>query len=435
MNALAYWLTSGLLYGTALFVFAWLLTVTVLKNAHPATRALSFGLVLIKFVLPFGASVSLPQTSSSGAMSVLTVSVVESGAIERAIPWQELLLLTWLAGVSAITLRRWWRHRVLVRSLGPAGAPGARVRELAGLLGVRAPMVILREGGELARGPCLVGVWRSVLVLPARATGAEFDAMVVHELMHLRRHDPLWRALQAVVETLFFFWPVVRIASRQLSLAREEACDLAVVESGVIGRARYAEVLLQLGLEASPSLAMAAQPSHLERRILMVLSGKKQQRRWLAVAVVVFAGLAGASASVWRDADSADALGGEVQKYFVQPTPVRLSTRGGTIDERVLNTQMLTDRSLIDGCYLAFLADHPGVSGTVLLHFTVKTDGTVAGQCQEEGTTLPMEVGRCISERLEWMRLPLPLGMEDVELQYRFDFVAPPGLQSSGTPT
>lgn len=440
MNGLAHWLTSGLFYGTALFVLASLLSVTVLKKAHPATRALLFGLVLIKFIVPFGASVSLPAAAPSSAVSMLTVSIVESGPTARAMPWQELLMLAWAAGVLAIALRRFWKHRALVRALGRASAPPPRVIELAANMGVRAPDVVHADGSSgsaMQCAPCLVGVLRPVLVLPAGVSGAEFDAMVVHELMHLRRRDPLWRALQAVVETLFFFWPVVKLASRQLSLAREEACDLAVVESGVIGRARYAEVLLHLGLETSASLSMAAQPSHLERRIQMVLSGRKLRPMWLVVAVVAIAGLAGASASVWSDPDPTSLpRADDASKYFSQPAPVRLSIKGGSIDERVLTMKMLTDRAVIDNCYLGFLADHPGVSGSVQLHFTVRADGTVGGQCQEEGTTLPIEVGRCISERLELMNLPRPLLMEDVHLQYRFDFVAPPNqAQPSGTPT
>lgn len=463
MTGLAHWLSSSLLYGTALFALAWVLSVTVLKTAHPAARALMFGLVLIKFVVPFGASLPIAQAPSEAPTMALTVTVLQSGTADRSIPWTDVLLLTWIAGVAAIALRRIWRHVSLLRSLGPAVEPSVRVRELAGKLGVRAPLVSFEphalaesldarsstdarstdalstsaegESAPRALGPCLVGVWRPVLVLPAEASGEDFDAMVVHELMHLRRRDPLWRALQAVVETLFFFWPVVRLASRQLSLAREEACDLAVVESGVIGRARYAEVLLQLGLESSSSLAMAAQPSHLERRIQMVLSGKKLRPMWLVVAVLAIAGLAGASASVWSDPDPTSLPRAE-SKYFTQPTPVRLSVKGGTIDERILNTLMITDRSVIDNCYLAFLADHPGVSGSVQLHFTVKTDGSIGGQCQEVETTLPIEVGRCISDRLQLMNFPRPLGMEDVELQYRFDFVAPPNqAQPSGTPT
>lgn len=62
----------------------------------------------------------------------------------------------------------------------------------------------------------------------------------------------------------------------------------------------------------------------------------------------------------------------------------------------------------------------------LLLHFAVRTDGTVDEACQSKGTTLPIEIGRCVTERLKELRFPMPNDLHDVELEYRFDFVLPP---------
>ncbi|MBL8910260.1 MAG: hypothetical protein JNM17_06110, partial [Archangium sp.] len=54
-------------------------------------------------------------------------------------------------------------------------------------------------------------------------------------------------------------------------------------------------------------------------------------------------------------------------------------------------------------------------------------DGHVGEACQSRGTTLPMEVGLCITNHLKWMQFPMPFDMQNVGLEYRFDFVSPPG--------
>jgi hypothetical protein len=64
-------------------------------------------------------------------------------------------------------------------------------------------------------------------------------------------------------------------------------------------------------------------------------------------------------------------------------------------------------------------------AGSVVLHFTIKTDGTADEGCQSEGTTLPMDIGRCITDRITSWQFPMPYDLQDVTLEYRFDFTPP----------
>lgn len=415
MSALAEWLASGVLHGSTFFAVAWVLSRTVLRGVHPSARAVLFGLVLLKFLVPTGPALDLSLSSATQAVAqqwtsapVMTPS--STAAPTGSPPWQQALVASWAVVVMALGVRRALKHRALLRALGPAQPAPEWLRVLARSQRVDAPHVVTH-----ASGPCLVGVVRPVLVLPEGAAGSEREAMVVHELAHLRRHDPLWRALQAVVDTLFFFWPLTRLASRELSLAREQACDLTVVEAGVISRDCYADLLLQLGLESSTALAMAAQPTHLERRITMVLDSKQRRPRWALVAMLGVAGLAGASATH--------------AAVRAPETPAQLVITqlyvAGSLDGRVVSTQFATRRSELAECYRDFLVDHPGVSGTVVLHFSVQTDGTVGEACQSSGTTLPMEVGRCVSDRLMTWQFPMPTSLASAALEYRFDFGSP----------
>lgn len=419
MSTLAHWLATGVVHGTVFFGAAWLLAVTVLREAHPASRAALFFVALLKFAVPFGPSFELswpaPAASAGPATALAGHVTVVANAASAGTDW---LVAAWLFGVLAIgTVRvvRYVRHRRALRSHAAPPELLERVAELARRAGVaRPPRTVLGESG-----PCLVGAWRPVLVVPPGADGVDMDAMLAHELAHLRRGDPLVRLLQVVVETLFFFWPVVRLASRQLHLAREQACDLAVVETGIIAPARYAELLLELGLASSPTLAMAAQPTHLERRIDMVLSylqEKHPKRRWATVAMLALAGVACSGVSL-----------AAVPAPAVHPPRLKVD---GQLDPRQVQTVIFTNADDVRACYRDFLATHPPAEGKLVLHWAVKDDGSVAETCQSEGTTIPRALGRCVSERVASWRFPPANYSQEASVEYTFEFAnEAPGLE------
>ena len=93
-----------------------------------------------------------------------------------------------------------------------------------------------------------VGVWRPLILFPLgmlnRLSPEEVEAILRHELAHLRRRDHLWQALQQLVITLFFYHPLVYWLGRQLDREREFACD--DLAAGSTGRTTYARALLRV---------------------------------------------------------------------------------------------------------------------------------------------------------------------------------------------
>jgi uncharacterized protein (TIGR03435 family) len=93
------------------------------------------------------------------------------------------------------------------------------------------------------------GIWRAVLLLPAgitdRLTPAQLDAIVAHELCHVRRRDNLATAIHMGVEALFWFHPVVWWLGSRLMEERERACDEEVLLMGGEPEA-YAEGILKI---------------------------------------------------------------------------------------------------------------------------------------------------------------------------------------------
>jgi tetratricopeptide (TPR) repeat protein len=139
-----------------------------------------------------------------------------------------------------------------------------------------------------------MGWLRPVILLPATAmtglTSAQVEAIIAHELAHIRRHDYIVNLLQTVVETLLFYHPAVWWVSRQIRAEREHCCDDLAVE--VCGDATgYARALAELEeLRAAPEPALGAGGPLLGRvrRLLSPPTPRLDRRAsWLAAALVL----------------------------------------------------------------------------------------------------------------------------------------------------
>lgn len=198
------------------------------------------------------------------------------------------LLVVWLAGASAVAglaLVRAVRFERGLRASRPA-PPGlrARVARLAGTLGLaRAP--------ELGLLPARVSpmIWfvpgRLRLLLPERLVEAlepgELDAVVAHELAHLRRRDHWVRYLELAATVVFWWHPVVPWARARLRRAEEQCCDARVVRALAQPPRVYARALLKtlefLSAAPRPTPALACgvhEAGPLKERLSMIMRGR-----------------------------------------------------------------------------------------------------------------------------------------------------------------
>ena len=128
-----------------------------------------------------------------------------------------------------------------------SAALASRVARMARQLRVSRPVRALESA--IVDVPTVVGWLRPVILLPASALAglspAQLEAVIAHELAHVRRHDYLVNLLQAVVETLLFYHPAVWWLSHRIRIERENCCDdLAVELCG--DRVDYARALADL---------------------------------------------------------------------------------------------------------------------------------------------------------------------------------------------
>ena len=212
---------------------------------------------------------------------------------EHLLPWVTLL---WLLGVTALSARM-LGGLMLARRMKRRGARPVerlwreRAAEIARRLSVSGPVKVLES--SLVLVPTAVGWLRPAILLPASAftglTPQQLEAILAHELAHIRRHDYLVNLLQTAVETLLFYHPAVWWVSRQIRSEREQACDDMAVS--VTGDAlTYARALTKVERlrDSVPSLALAADGGSLRARVLRLVEGAPRTRRPTSIAAGLF---------------------------------------------------------------------------------------------------------------------------------------------------
>jgi beta-lactamase regulating signal transducer with metallopeptidase domain len=198
----------------------------------------------------------LPQAAPMLANSELFLA----GNADRLLPWVDGV---WLAGVLLLAVRAvggWWQLEHLRRraaALVPTEVEGSFQRISQQLRMGR--KVALRLSDELI-SPMAMGVWRATVILPVSAVmqlqPAQLEAVLAHELAHIRRWDYLCNLMQTTVECLLFFHPAVWWVSRQTRDLREVCCDEVAARS-CDDPVVYAEALLQLEEQRTERLQLA----------------------------------------------------------------------------------------------------------------------------------------------------------------------------------
>src|SRR5207247_9522060 len=166
------------------------------------------------------------------------------------------------------------------------------------------PVRILESA--LVQVPTVIGWMRPVVLIPASAlaglTPRQLEAVIAHELAHIRRYDYLVNLLQTAVEILLFYHPAVWWVSREIRQEREHCCDDVAVE--VCGDAlTYARALAEIEAlrNIRPQLAMAADGGSLLARIERIIGSSPRRSEptasWITGAIVIATvfGFAGAA--------------------------------------------------------------------------------------------------------------------------------------------
>lgn len=238
-------------------------------------------------------------SASSSASSPVSSSVswggwARSWAGQRFTALMPWLVALWFAGVLFLSLRFLGGLFIAQRLKRLENSPlleqwQEKLAALCERLRVSRPVRLCES--VLVEVPTVIGWLRPVILVPASAltglSAAQLEALLAHELGHIKRYDYLVNLLQTAVETLLFYHPAVWWLSSQIRQEREHCCDdLAVATCGNV--LVYARALAELEhlRSVAPQLAVAANGGVLMRRIQRLIGSPARASHrfesWLA---------------------------------------------------------------------------------------------------------------------------------------------------------
>jgi beta-lactamase regulating signal transducer with metallopeptidase domain len=259
-----------------IMMLAWLAAARRTASQRHLVWASAFGALI---ALPALAAIVPTQIRLSLAAPVMPVTQGFDPASVASLPEPSgfsidaivfALIALWLAGVAAIAARG------LIAAFALRRLRKHSVAHRFGHLPIAGPRCALRLASD-ASGPMTWGILRPIILLPEDADSwprARLEAVLLHELAHIRRYDALTQFLALIVCAFYWPNPLVWLGASRLRREAETAADDAVLEAGVKPSA-YAGELLQIASQfrvqrLSLPLAMAA-PSALEARVKSVL--------------------------------------------------------------------------------------------------------------------------------------------------------------------
>jgi TonB family protein len=336
IHALGWTLLHFCWQGAAIAALLWCMLV-LLPMRMPQLRYVAASLALAMMVaLPVATFVRLARAEIRasrelrGLPIVMETVVVDAGAdaapeplrqrvgraLDDSVPW---LPAVWLAGVVVFLVRlnlgmmvaRRMRSAVMEPAQDGLRESFARLRER---LGVTRTVRLMQSA--MVQAPTVIGWLRPVVLIPVGClTGlstAQIEAILAHELAHIRRHDYLVNVMQSVVEALLFYHPAVWWVSKQMRRERESCCDdVAVKLSG--DRVAYARALswLEEHRAATPELVLGANGGALKMRIRRLLGLKESAAVSRGVAITLLSAVV--AAAIWYAGAIAHAQSSQAQ--------------------------------------------------------------------------------------------------------------------------
>jgi bla regulator protein BlaR1 len=348
------------LWQSTLVAAAIALVALVCRRADAQTRYWIWFAASLKFVIPFAAltslgarlerSEALPSTPLEWTLAIEAVSQpilspptsipLAGTAGDAGVEAATVATVIWFLGCAVILgiwLLRWRR----VSRTASAGTPieSGRVFEALNRLAPSTPLPIVASDASLEPG--VFGLFHPVLLWPSdidrRFDEAQVQAILAHELAHVRRRDNLTAAVHMLVEVIFWFHPLVWWIGSRLVDERERACDQEVVRRGNDPHV-YAESILrtcQFYVETPLSCVPGVTGADLKKRIERIMADRPRAgvRTWsrtllligvaMTLAAPVVVGALGAT-TLSSPIDTTVYVG-----HFFDAATVRPNTTGG----------------------------------------------------------------------------------------------------------
>jgi len=198
-----------------------------------------------------------------------------------------LLIAFWLTGVFIISVRMtggiYLTHKLRKSCLHEIPEElHNRFLHLVSMMNIRKKVNI--NGSSLVEVPSAIGFFKPLILIPLCAISQmpadQLEAIIAHELAHIRRHDYLVNLFQSVMEALFFYHPVIRLIQKHIRKERENCCDDMALSYSQ-GQITYIKALTSIqelpALPVFPLLAINSDRNYLMTRIIRILKKEKMR--------------------------------------------------------------------------------------------------------------------------------------------------------------
>lgn len=288
--------------------------------------------------LPVAPQTAPPQpTPAGGTAPVVVVASTRpflATSVLASLSWRGLFVVLWSVGVVlqlVLFLRARLQVRAVLRRARDLGLEqiGLSPSRLLDPLHLTGP-VRFCESSETAV-PFVTGIVRPTVVLPTEARNwspARLEAVLLHELLHVRRRDLLTQALARLAVALTWFHPLAWLALRRIRTEAEHATDDAVLTVGGCSPVDYAEHFLAIARQVArggrplPATMSMAGRSSVEVRLRSILDREVNRRpvRPAQFGLILPGAVAAIVATAWVAPGRAEPAPGRIEKAAPETT-------------------------------------------------------------------------------------------------------------------
>ena len=279
---------------TTVIMFLYVIPFYKLLPAFPKTLAEAEPISVVGNKVVSGINV-LPPENSVASITEASPNIIKDTTLNMSLDWQKWALIIWIVVAGALVL---WNvlgllrfryqlqqsqtvHNALLQEIASHCAAGLGIKQKVAL-----------KLHSAIQSPMLVGFFTPTIIIPnADLQLDEAQMILAHELVHFK-HRALWRKLLAVIlQTVYWFNPVVYLIKRDLDRLAETSCDEQVVcRMNQAERKKYGHLLISYTtVFRNPNkvsgIAFVSTRKRLERRILTMLNSNKKSRKTVVAAL------------------------------------------------------------------------------------------------------------------------------------------------------
>jgi bla regulator protein blaR1 len=348
------------LWQSTLFALLAAVSTLALRENQARVRYHLWLAASLKFLVPFSLLVNLGRRlarlhGSADAQPVfyfvlqtMSQPFHQEQAAQNPLRWlPAMVAIVWLAGFVTVIGLWWLRWRRVAAAIHDAAAVShgrvveilRRVEEFAG---IRSPISL--RSSQTSHEPGIFGISRPLLLWPAGLSqhlqDAHVEAILTHEVQHVRRRDNLAAAMHMVVEAIFWFHPLVWWLGVRLVEERERACDEAVLLLGNQPEI-YAESILktcQFCVVSPLACISGVAGADLKQRIVRIMTQRSGDRLgFLKKLALVAIGTGAVAAPIVAGLIQAPAATAQSTRANVDSTPMMI----GRASNHVADSQQI----------------------------------------------------------------------------------------------